>query len=247
MIKNYEKTISNLRNRYYFPPIEKGFKEKVEEYGHEAALNHLTTVMREAEDEIGEIINQRLVEKKIYDVKQTSKNVAGNGFQALVIYSLLHLQTNNLIPNDLVITLKPKKHQIIKEFATIRVQGEIQKPDIDLMIFKASDLIRNPILIFSLKTSLRERAGQTYKWKLLVDIASSPDCQSIREKYQLQYQTETNIRIGFITADFYEETYQPQQQGVLKFFDYAYVTKSEVPDSVKPFSSIIADLNKLYN
>jgi len=68
---------------------------------------------------------------------------------------------------------KPKRHPLIEKYATIKVGDDFQKPDIDLMIYNNSEPERHPVIIYSIKTSLRERAGQTYRWKLLMDIVSS--------------------------------------------------------------------------
>lgn len=43
-------------------------------------------------------------------------------------------------------------------------------------------------MILSIKTSLRERAGQTYKWKLLMEIATTEN--PIKEKYNISYDVE---------------------------------------------------------
>jgi type II restriction enzyme len=54
--------------------------------------------------------------------------------------------------------------------------------------------------------------------------------------------------VGFITSNFYDEIMQPQQQGMLKFFDYVYLTKPgawELP--VRTFSAIVEDLQALYH
>jgi len=47
-------------------------------------------------------------------------------------------------------------------------------------------------IIISLKTSLRERAGQTYKWKLLLEIATTES--SIKEKYDISYDCKKCLK-----------------------------------------------------
>jgi len=73
----------------------------------------------------------------------------------------------------------------------------------------------------SLKTSLRERAGQTYKWKLLMEIATSDN--AIREKYNISYNPKVVPIICFATTDFYDKINQPQFRGMLKFFDASFI------------------------
>lgn len=72
--------------------------------------------------------------------------------------------------------------------------------------------------------------------------------KAIKEKYNLHYSQQCDIRVGFITSNFYNEIMQPQQQGMLKFFDYVYLTKPgawELP--VRTFSAIVEDLQALYH
>ncbi|WP_157726684.1 hypothetical protein [Thermococcus sp. P6] len=53
--------------------------------------------------------------------------------------------------------------------------------------------------------------------------------------------------MGFITADFYDEIYSPQIQGMLSFFDFSYVSKPNIElEKVKNLSNIIEDLNKIF-
>ncbi|URR34893.1 BsaWI family type II restriction enzyme [Thermosynechococcus sp. HN-54] len=78
-------------------------------------------------------------------------------------------------------------------------------------------------IILSLKTSLRERAAQTYKWKLLMEIAlHSPE---LREKYNISYNSSVIPIICFATTNFYNEVSHPQQRGLLKFFDRSFIAK----------------------
>jgi type II restriction enzyme len=152
-----------------------------------------------------------------------------------------------LINKDLVITLKPKKHEFIENYATIKVGDDVQKPDVDLMIYHSKELENAPVLIFSIKTSLRERVGQTYKWKLLMEIATSKDCMQIKQKYGLSFAVKANFKLGFITTNFYNEITQPQQIGMLNFFDYVYLTKAGTFKSpINEFAQIVSDLKMLY-
>ncbi len=73
-------------------------------------------------------------------------------------------------------------------------------------------------LILSLKTSLRERATQTYKWKLLMEIAYSDS--KLKEKYDIVYDPPILPLVCFATINFYNEIDRPQQRGMFKFFAY---------------------------
>lgn len=101
--------------------------------------------------------------------------------------------------------------------------------------------------IYSLKTSLRERAGQTQRWKLLLDIATAPDCDSVKQKYALNYDGKRRFVMGLITTNFYDEIMAPQQRGMLRFFDYVYLTKPDAhAHPVSNFSTVARDLTDLY-
>ena len=87
---------------------------------------------------------------------------------------------------------------------SITVDGETQKPDCDLIIYSLKenqDLKK--CIILSLKTSLRERAGQTYKWKLLMEIATTEN--SIKKKYNISYNPDEMPIVCFATVNFYNE------------------------------------------
>ena len=105
----------------------------------------------------------------------------------------------------------------------------------------------------SCKTSCRERAGQTYKWKLLCDLATcnciykngNPNCPSTR--YNLNYTPTKPIKMCFVTADFYNELIQPQISGMFSFFDCSYVAKPVSPNNnVLPLHNIIQYINTIF-
>ncbi len=222
-------------------------KKKIKQIGVENAISYLTEIMQDSNVEVNEIIQKRIESGEIKDASQTRKAVAGNGFQGLVAYSLIYLQAKGFINQDLVITLKPKKHKFIEDYATIKAGNDVQKPDVDLMIYDNKKLEKAPVMIYSIKTSLRERVGQTYKWKLLMDIATSEDCIQVKQKYGLISKVKADFKTGFITTNFYDEITQPQQAGMLNFFDYTYLTKvGSFKKPIESFSKIVTDLKTLY-
>ncbi len=239
--------VEELEGRYYFDPLKRKFEEKARQVGLNEAMNYLTEIMQGSIPEVGKLIQNRIDDGLISDFDQTSKTVAGNAFQGLVAYGLTrHQQVGNL-SQDIVITLKPKRHRIVNEYATIKVGNDVQKPDIDLLIYSKEHTLQKPVIIYSMKTSLRERVGQTYKWKLLMDIAIANDCQSIKTKYELSYNAQVNFKVGLITTNFYEEITSPQQVGMLRFFDFVYITKVGAwGERVRNFSRVVQDLNQIY-
>ncbi len=247
MLEANKKTASGIENRYYFKPMKEVFEEWARKIGPIAALDSLTEVMQEAKPKVEKIILERRDSGHIRDIDQTRKSVAGNGFQGLIAYSLIKLQEMGKLNCNLVITLKPRKHHLIEKYATIKIGGEVQKPDIDMLLYMVTEPQKYPVMIYSIKTSLRERAGQTYRWKLLMDIATSGNCKSIIDKYDLSYAALGDFKVGLITANFYKEIMNPQQRGMLKFFDFTYITKSgNWENPISNFSRIVGDLNSIY-
>jgi type II restriction enzyme len=239
--------VKELDARYYFDPLKQKFEKKAQDVGLTEAMNYLTDIMQGSIPEVGKLIQGRIDDGLISDFDQASKTVAGNAFQGLVAYGLVRHQQAGILSQEIEITLKPKRHRIVNEYATIKVGNDVQKPDIDLLIYSKSHTLQKPVIIYSMKTSLRERVGQTYKWKLLMDIATADDCQSIRAKYELSYDAQVNFKVGLITTNFYEEITNPQQVGMLRFFDFVYITKvGDWGNRVRNFSNIIQDLNQIY-
>jgi type II restriction enzyme len=97
-------------------------------------------------------------------------------------------------------------------------------------------------MIISLKTSLRERAGQTYKWKLLMEIAASND--SLKEKYNISYNPKEMPLVCFATVNFYNEINNPQHRGMFKFFDQSFIAKNVDADFISRLSSLPDFVNK---
>lgn len=134
-----------------------------------------------------------------------------------------------------------KLHEVIKN-----------SPDCDLIIY--SYQIDSEVdqldrwIILSLKTSMRERAAQTYKWKLLLEIANDNSCK-IKEKYNISYNFEKAPLICFVTVNFYNEINNPQQRGMLKFFDRSFLAK-ELDSSlsfISPLSDLVLFVNEQFN
>jgi type II restriction enzyme len=239
--------VKELEARYYFDPLKQKFESMAQDVGLTEAMNYLTEIMQGSIPKVGKLIQARIDEGVINDFDQASKTVAGNAFQGLVAYALVRHQQAGILSRDIEITLKPKRHRIVNEYATIKVGNDVQKPDIDLLIYSKVYTLQKPVIIYSMKTSLRERVGQTYKWKLLMDIATADDCQSIKSRYELSYHAQVNFKVGLITTNFYEEISNPQQVGMLRFFDFVYITKAgDWGERVRNFSRIVQDLSQIY-
>ena len=235
-----------IRGRYYFPPMLRLYEKAMAEYGLPDAISHLRPIMFEAQEEVGKLIQRRINAGEIRDMGQTSKSVAGHALQALVFCALASLQASGLIPSHLIFTLKTKSKIRPGGSFVIEVGPEKIKPDVDLLVYSSRDGDA-PVCIYSLKTSLRERAGQTHRWKVLLDIVTAENCRSIKEKYGLQYNGDANFRLGMITANFYDEVDDPQQRGLFQFFDHIYMAKpGDFRPPVAQLSQIAEDLRGIY-
>lgn len=239
-----QRELDALRGRYYFSILEGQFNQYRREFGLPGVADHLTEIMKSARHSMEKLIAQRKVDGEIENIDQARKSLAGNIFQNLVFLTLVEMQAAGLVPARVLFALKPKRHPIIQKFAVVRVGDETLKPDLDLMAYAEGN---NRVAIYSLKTSLRERAGQTQRWKLLMEIAAASDAESIRSKYNLRFDGGKEFKMNLITTNFYNEITKPQQRGLLKFFDRAYLTKPEQFDPpVLNFSRIAEDLTDLY-
>ncbi len=210
-------------------------------------FNELFNIITDAHQEVDLILEERIKEGKIKDKKQASKTVVGNTFPFAVIYIFLQNKIKGNIKDNIFITSQPSTINGFKDITTINIGGETQKPDCDLVIYSISDsheLVN--CLILSLKTSLRERAAQTYKWKLLMEIAKSDDC-SVKDKYDISYDARILPKICFATINFYDEINNPQQRGILKFFDQSFIAKNitqDLPNFINPMSNLIDFVNE---
>jgi len=245
--------IETIKNAYYMQPVISKIDailaiQDVEIYQN--AFNYLYEVIQGSKDEVEKIIKQRKLQGLIKDEKQTAKAVVGNIFPYAVIYIFLKNKEIKNIDQRIYITNKKSAVRGFENISTIKLgDGEQQKPDCDLIIYSyhtsanISDGNNQEIpypkcIILSLKTSLRERASQTYKWKLLLEIANDHGSK-IKEKYGINYNVPEIplIKYGinynvpeiplicFVTVNFYNEINNPQQRGMLKFFDKAFLAK----------------------
>lgn len=229
--------------KYYMIPILAELENYMSKYGLEKSLDYLHDILISARVEVDKLLDKRIKNGEIKDKSQARKSIAGNAFSLLIKYIFLKLKQNQIIRQNIFITSNPKKEKLISDMVTIGVGKETQKPDMDLAIYSLDDDNNlNKCLILSLKTSLRERAGQTYKWKLLLEIATSDN--PIKEKYNITYQHKTMPLVGFATVNFYDEINNPQHRGMFKFFDQAFIGKPLNADFINNLSELPSFVNE---
>lgn len=226
-------------------------EEESKKQAYVMILSHLHDVMRNAEPLVEALISSRVESGEIRDANQARKSAAGNIFQQMFAYSLAKNVVEGNITVDVTITTSVTS--MIEQYAAIRVGEDIQKPDSDVIIYSV-DNENSPIMNFSCKTSCRERAGQTYKWKLLCDLATcrcehkNGNINCPATKYNLEYVPRREIKTCFVTTDFYSELTNPQICAMFNFFDYSYIAKTRSPAAnIRPLHNIIEDINAIFS
>ena len=208
-----------------------------------AVFDEIFRILNEARSFVDEYLADRKEKGEIKDEKQALKSIAGNSFSSVLIYIFLKNKEFGNIREDIFITSQISKVPSFKQVSIINVDGETQKPDCDLVVYSLNeDDTLKKCLILSLKTSLRERAGQTYKWKLLKEIASSDN--PIKDKYNIGYNPEIIPLVGFATVNFYDEINNPQHRGMFKFFDKSFIAKNIDADFIARMSTLPNYINE---
>lgn len=242
----YIAKLDDLKNAY----IAQGHTaDAAQKLAEQEILSYLHDVLRDAQALVENYIFQRVSSGEISNAGQARKSAAGNIFQQFVAYCLAKNVLNDNITVPVIITLSVKK--IIDKYAAITVDNEIQKPDSDVIVY--SEKKDTPILNISCKTSCRERAGQTYKWKLLCDLATCKcshkkgNSQCPATRYKLGYAPSKEIKMCFVTTDLYDELNNPQISGMFGFFDRAYVAKAKAPNKgIIIFQEVIQYINSIF-
>lgn len=208
-----------------------------------AVFDEVFRILNEAKPYVDGYLKTRKKKGEIKDEKQALKSIAGNSFsQALVFIFLKNKEFGN-IRGDIFITSKKSKVPSFDSISVINVGGETQKPDCDIVVYSLNgDGSLKKCMILSLKTSLRERAGQTYKWKLLMEIAMSRG--ALKEKYGIDYEPGTPPVVAFATVNFYNEINNPQNRGMFKFFDKSFIAKNVDSDFISRMSTLPEYVNK---
>lgn len=238
VLSKYEyNSLARIEKTYYMIPILEKLKVYTDQYGLEKSLDYLNTILVSAKDDVEILLDQRIIEGQIKDKSQARKSIAGNAFSLLIKYIFLQLKDNHIINANIFITSNPKKHKLISDMVTIKIDDETQKPDMDLAIYsinKQDEL--DKCLIMSLKTSLKDNADQICAWKLLLEIATSDN--PIRTKYNISYENKTMPLVGFATVNFYNEINNPQHRGMFKFFDRSFIGKPLNADFIDNLSKL---------
>ncbi|MEB2803639.1 BsaWI family type II restriction enzyme [Campylobacter upsaliensis] len=239
--KNETKTLREIEGKYYMQPMLESIMQDLrnDKLDLKEVFNHLYEYLLNSKEAVEKLLKERVNQNEIKDISQARKSIAGSAFSNLIVWVFLKNKENGNIDKDIFITAKISQIPHFKDLFYIKVGEETQKPDVDLVIYRL-DSKQNlaSCLILSLKTSLRERAGQTYKWKLLMEIANTES--SIKEKYNISYNPPIQPLVCFATVNFYNEINNPQYRGMFKFFDCAFIGKNIQTEAfIKPLSYML--------
>ena len=247
--KDEQILLKSIKNSFYMKPTLKRINNFVKlqsnkQKAWQDVFNNIYDILINAKPEVDKILRKRKRIGEISDEKQAMKSIAGNTFSNAIAYIFLKNKLIKNIKPTIFITSKKSQIKNFDKIATINVDGETQKPDVDLIIYSKKDNQEiNKCVILSLKTSLRERAGQTYKWKLLMEIATSEN--QIKKKYNISYNPDQMPLVCFATVNFYNEINNPQHRGMFKFFDKAFIAKPLKKDFISPLSDLVNFINQI--
>ena len=243
--------LRGLSKIYYMQPIQRRIDDWVARSGSQEdswkeVLDHLSEILRDAQDDVERILDARLVSGEISDKFQVHKSIARNILSNAINYIFIQNKLFGNIPEKIFITSHKSTVPDFEKISTINVGEDTQKLDMDLAIYSLKENSElNKCIILSLKTSLRERIDRIQEGKLLMEIAMS-DCE-VRDKYEISYDPPTVPLICFVTVNFYNEINNPQHRGMFKFFDRAFIGKPidpQVTDFIYPLSSLIDFANE---
>ncbi len=243
-----QKILLDIEKSFYMPPTLKRINDFVDSNQNlkkawQEVFNEIYTILVEAKDDVEQILEERKRKGEIKDVRQAMKSIAGNTFSNTIIYIFLNNKIIENIKPHIFITSQKSQVKGFDSISTINVDGETQKPDCDLIIFtKKKNEEIDECMILSLKTSLRERAGQTYKWKLLMEIANTEN--PIKKKYNISYNPSKMPVICFATVNFYDEIDSPQHRGMFKFFDKSFIAKPINKNFISSLSNLVDFVNQ---
>lgn len=131
--------LEKIENTYYMIPILIKLKIYQEKYGLIVCLDYLYEILNTAKNDVEILLDERINEGIIKDKAQARKPIVGNAFSLLIKYIILKLKEQKIINSNIFITSNPKKHKLISDIVTIKVDGETQKPDMDLAIYSINE------------------------------------------------------------------------------------------------------------
>lgn len=208
-VKKYNKQLVNKFDGWMYWDI---FDAEIQKVAKDRRLAQAQSIIENCEPAV-----EDRAESNDKNLDQVRRSVAGDYFQGFIASTTAETATNN----DYRVLHNPtlSKNDDLKDLA-LTLNGNEVKPDTDLVYYKPDD--DSPIMIFSCKTSLRERLAQSGMWKIVYETAehecSDEDCPT--HNYSFAGDIDREIYIGFITIDWYDEV---ESDDVVDLLDLGYV------------------------
>ena len=129
-----QKLFDEITEKYYMKPIIEKIQEYILKYNSKESLNYLYEILKASKDKVDILLEKRKENGEIKDISQARKSIVGAAFSNSIIYLFLLCKQNNLVNENIFITNKTKDKFFV-DMVTINVDGETQKPDMDLIIY----------------------------------------------------------------------------------------------------------------
>ena len=158
-----------------------------------------------------------------------------------ILYGFLRAKQEKYITKSVFVSDAVRNPQF-QSILQIQTENGIEQPIVDLVFYtEDKDKQIDKSILLMLQNTRSRRMEQTYKWKLLMEIASTEN--SIRDKYDIRYEPKHIPIVCFATVNFYDEINQPQHRGMFKFFDASFIGKPIESSFISNLSSLIDFVN----
>jgi type II restriction enzyme len=247
--KQEQKTLDKLISIPYMSRTIVLIEDYVSKHGKDRKKAYLSVfdeifrILNKSKNQIDKYLKERKAKGEIKDEGQALRSITESSFPQAILYIFLKNKEIGNIREDIFISSKPALVPSLKDVLVIHIGNEIQKPNCNLVIYSLNkDKTLNHCMILSLKTSSRERAEQTYKWKLLLEIANSEN--DVKDKYKIKYNFEKMPLVAFAAVNFFDEINKPQIRGILKFFNRSFIASPIDTDFIFRMSTLPNYVNK---
>lgn len=225
-------------------PIYDAKKIDLEDEGvdrpHLKVANHIREIMESSYEGVNDAIRDHLpdVEDDDAGLSQYNQGVSKTGgmlHEYLVCYNL----AENLLGTNAAVAFHPPPE--IKQAITLErdYAGEHLEIELegDIVVFDPSDKSA-PVILISMKSSMKERSHIATMWSLLHDIGKT---DVFREKYAIQVDDPhgilENAIYTFVTADLYGDFDENSVRNLIKmdisFMDYFFLARSDYDGAAK--------------
>lgn len=188
------------------------FDREIQKFDEEDRLDNAQTIIRSCKADV-----EDRAESNGKQLDQVRPAVAGRYFQAFIASTTISTASENgyRVLHNPKLSKNPELKNASLEFNDTEIE-----PDTDIVYYEPD--ADSPILIFSCKTSLRERLAQSGMWKIIYETAghdcSDTDCPT--HNYSFSGTLDRDIYLGFITMDWYDEV---ERNDIVDMMDLGYV------------------------